>query len=294
MIEKFITTNELKIAYEVGGPTDGKPVVLVHGWPDCARTWDGILPILHQAGYQTFVPSLRGFGKTEFLNTQTRRTGGFLAFADDLRQFIEALNLGPVRIIGQDWGAQTALVLSSLFGEQYVKAEIVLSEGWKSYDNLTITQIQNYWYQWYMITVQGEHYVRQNKAEFTLHMWQEWSPKYEMDPQAQNELLQFFQNSDWSDVTLNTYRERWGYAPFDGKYADMKERLDKVKKISVPTLNILGKDDTCTDYRMNQNMSQYFDKGFKQEIWSGTGHFIQREAPKRLGTIAAKYFENQL
>ena len=71
----FCTTSTLQIAYETGGPADGGAVMLLHGWPDDIRTYDKIVPALHEAGFRTFVPYLRGFGGTSFLSADTVRLG---------------------------------------------------------------------------------------------------------------------------------------------------------------------------------------------------------------------------
>lgn len=60
-----IKTERLKLTYEESGPKHGEPLILLHGWPDSPRTWDKVLPMLHEAGYRTYAPYLRGYGKTE-------------------------------------------------------------------------------------------------------------------------------------------------------------------------------------------------------------------------------------
>ena len=79
MATQFVETSRLRIAYEVGGPAGGFPVVLLHGWPDDVRTWDGLLPALHAAGYRTYAPWLRGYGATRFLRVDTFRSGQLVA-----------------------------------------------------------------------------------------------------------------------------------------------------------------------------------------------------------------------
>ena len=63
------------IAYMDGGPPDGPAVLLLHGWPDDATTWDGVAPALHAAGLRTIAPMLRGFGGTRFQSPDAARTG---------------------------------------------------------------------------------------------------------------------------------------------------------------------------------------------------------------------------
>ena len=48
---QFVATPLLRVAFEVAGPADGFPVVLLHGWPDDVRTWDSMLPALHREGF---------------------------------------------------------------------------------------------------------------------------------------------------------------------------------------------------------------------------------------------------
>ena len=73
----FVDTPLLRVGYEVAGPADGFPVVLVHGWPDDVRTWDRVLPALHREGYRTYVPWLRGYGPTAFRSTMRPAPGSW-------------------------------------------------------------------------------------------------------------------------------------------------------------------------------------------------------------------------
>src|SRR5262245_42515920 len=94
----YALTPLLNVAYEVGGPEHGAPVFLLHGWPDDVRTYDGVRPALHEAGFRTIVPWLRGFGPTRFLSPATPRSGQIAAMAQDTLDFADALGLDRVRI----------------------------------------------------------------------------------------------------------------------------------------------------------------------------------------------------
>src|SRR6185369_11279807 len=71
----FVDLPLLRVAYEVAGPAGGYPIILLHGWPDDVRTWDRVLPALHEAGYRTYAPWLRGYGATRFTDDRTFRCG---------------------------------------------------------------------------------------------------------------------------------------------------------------------------------------------------------------------------
>jgi pimeloyl-ACP methyl ester carboxylesterase len=65
-------------------------VLLLHGWPDDATTFADVAPSLQAAGFRTFAPWLRGFGKTSFHSDETMRSGEIAAMAQDALDFADA------------------------------------------------------------------------------------------------------------------------------------------------------------------------------------------------------------
>ena len=74
MKSKRVRTDVLEIAYEEHGPENGAPVILLHGFPYDARTFDEVAPPLAAEGCRVLVPYLRGYGATRFLSTTTPRS----------------------------------------------------------------------------------------------------------------------------------------------------------------------------------------------------------------------------
>ncbi|WP_240663602.1 alpha/beta hydrolase [Sphingomonas sp. UV9] len=107
----ILTTEDLALAYADTGPRDGPPVLLIHGWPDDASTWDAVLPALHQAGLRTIVPTLRGFGDTRFVG-DAPRTGNSAILAMDMIALMDALGIETFMVTGHDWGSNTAEALA--------------------------------------------------------------------------------------------------------------------------------------------------------------------------------------
>src|SRR5438309_7491664 len=145
-------TRSLSIACELSGPALGRPTLLLHGWPDDARTWDRVLPALHAAGHRTIVPYLRGFGPTRFHSPQTPRSGQLVALGQDVLDLADAMELGSFAVVGHDWGARAAYIASVLAPERLTHC-IALSVGWGTNDpgqRLPLKQVQNYCYNGYM------------------------------------------------------------------------------------------------------------------------------------------------
>ena len=222
-----IETSTLAIGCELSGPEDGRPVILLHGWPDDVRTWDRILPALHEARFKTVVPYLRGFGATRFRSSKTARSGQLSALGQDLLDLVDALELEHFAVVGHDWGARAAYIASCI-APQRVTHCVAISVGWGTNDpnqNLSFRQTQNYWYHWYLALDRGAEMVRNDRLNFTRYIWTIWNPNWRIPEEEFAITAASFENPDWPEVTLHSYRARWGYAANDPAYDTIEAKL---------------------------------------------------------------------
>ena len=84
----------------------GEPVVLLHGWPQNWYVWRDVIPAL-AAKYHVYAPDLRGFGWSEAPPDGYQKE----QFATDILALLDELNIGPVRLIGHDWGGFTGFLM---------------------------------------------------------------------------------------------------------------------------------------------------------------------------------------
>src|SRR5215467_1338962 len=84
-----VLTDTLEIAYEEFGPSDGPPVILMHGFPDDVHAYDGVAPALTDSGWRAIVPYLRGYGPTRFRDPATLRSGQQAALGHDLLSLMD-------------------------------------------------------------------------------------------------------------------------------------------------------------------------------------------------------------
>src|ERR1700722_13095579 len=115
---KTVRTPVLDIAYEEIGPADGRPVALMHGFPDDIHAYDDVAPSLAASGYRVIVPYLRGYGPTRFLDPATPRSGEQAALGHDLYDLIDALDLKQPILAGYDWGGRASCVVAALWPER--------------------------------------------------------------------------------------------------------------------------------------------------------------------------------
>jgi pimeloyl-ACP methyl ester carboxylesterase len=291
MIHKVVATPVLDVAVEISGPESGAPVVLLHGWPDDVRTWDGVLPILHSSGFRTFVPYLRGVGPTRFRSADTLRSGQLAALGQDLLDLADALALSGFAVVGHDWGARAAYIASAVAPDRISHA-VALSVGWGTNDpgqTLSLAQARNYWYHWFMATERGARAVREDRIAFTRILWETWGPTRWITDQAFQQTARSFENPDWAAVTLHSYRHRWGFADGDSVYTSLEARLNPSPRIAVPTLVIHGGADACNAPATSMNRESGFSRLYDRLELDHVGHFPGREAPGAVGEAIARF-----
>jgi pimeloyl-ACP methyl ester carboxylesterase len=286
-----IETATLAFGCEISGPQVGRPVILLHGWPDDVRTWDRITPALHAAGLRTVVPYLRGFGSILFHSAKIMRSGQLSALGQDLLDLADALGLNSFAVVGHDWGARAAYIASCLAPERVTQC-VALSVGWGTNDptqKLSLRQTQNYWYHWYLALDRGAELVRNDRLNFTRHLWTVWNPNWRISDEEFSATAASFENPDWADIVLHSYRVRWGLAPTDPAYQAIETRLAAEPTIIVPTLVIHGGRDPCNDPSTSQGKEHFFAGPYQRLVLDRVGHFPQREAPKAVAEATTRF-----
>jgi pimeloyl-ACP methyl ester carboxylesterase len=292
---RHLRTSLLDIAYETAGPEHGHPVLLFHGWPDDVRTYDGIVPALHAAGFRTFVPWLRGFGPTRFLSEASPRSGQIAAMAQDALDFADGLGLDRFSIVGHDWGARIAYFLAAVVPSR-VPRMVTLSLGWDPgpLNTPPFDQARRFWYQWFMATDRGAAAVKANPVAFARFQWDTWSPPGWFDDATFETTAASFANEDWPAITIHSYRVRWEAAEPDARYDDLERRQRAVHRISVPTLLVHGADDRCVAPEASENKEAHFTAAYERRLLPGVGHFPTREAPGRTAAWIADFLRADL
>jgi pimeloyl-ACP methyl ester carboxylesterase len=115
---KQIDAGELNVGYADVGPTDGRAVLLLHGWPYDIHSFIDVAPLLAAHGYRVIVPHLRGHGTTRFLSDRTPRNAQDAVVALDIVALLDALKIDKAVLAGYDWGARTANIIAALWPER--------------------------------------------------------------------------------------------------------------------------------------------------------------------------------
>ena len=278
-----IRTPLLEIAYEVSGDPSGAPVVLLHGFPNDVRVFDPSVPPLVAAGYRVYVPYLRGFGPTRFLDPKTPRMSQQAAIGQDLLDFMTALSLTRPALAGYDWGGRAACI-ASLLAPDRVRALVTIG-GYNVQNTIEPSpparalHERYYWYQWYFNTERGRAGLAANRRDICRLLWKEWAPTWTFDEPEFERSAVSFDNPDFVDVVIHSYRHRHRNAPGDPRFDAIEKMLATRPPITVPSAILHGGDDPMAGARRAEEELRVFPPGTDRQIVPQCGHFMPREQP---------------
>ncbi len=279
-----IRTTTLEITYEESGGADGTPVILLHGWPYDPRCYDEVVPLLVAAGCRLIVPYLRGFGATRFLSAATPRSGQQAALGRDLRELMDALGIARAVLAGYDWGGRAACIVAALCPERVIG--LVTGNGYNiqdiagSVNPIAPAQEHRFWYQYYFHTERGGAGLTQNRRALIRYIWQIWSPLWTFDDAVFERSAASFDNPDFVEVTIQSYRHRFGYAPGDPALAPIEQKLAAQPKIAVPTIALQGEVDGVAPAAASEQHHRCFTGPFTRRVLPRIGHNPPAEAPQ--------------
>ncbi|RTL50779.1 MAG: alpha/beta hydrolase [Bradyrhizobiaceae bacterium] len=281
---RHISAGVLDTGYFESGPADGKPVILLHGWPYDIHSYADVAPLLAAQGYRVIVPYLRGYGATRFLSEDTPRNGQQAAIAVDIIDLMDALKIRSAIIGGYDWGARTANIIAALWPQRC--QALVSVSGYligSREANLKPLSPQAelaWWYQFYFATERGRAGYEANRHAFNRLIWQLASPKWHFDEATYERSAAAFDNPDHVAVSIHNYRWRLSLAEGEAKYDALEKQLATFPAIAVPTITLEGDANGAPHPDPTTYAKKFTGKYEHRTVTGGIGHNLPQEAPQ--------------
>ncbi len=280
---KHIDAGVLTVAYTDDGLPGGVPVFLMHGFPYDIHSFDDVIPKLVAAGCRVITPYLRGFGYTHFLSKETPRSGQQAALAHNLLSLMDRLEIENAVLAGYDWGGRAACIIAALWPE---RVSGLVSCGGYNIQNISEAMEPQapenelrYWYQYYFHNERGRAGLEQKRYEFCKFLWQIWSPHWRFDEQTYHQTADSFNNSDFVEVVVHSYRHRYGLVAGDPAVKKTEQLLAARPQINVPTIALDGGGDGVMPLGGSESHSHFFSAAYERRVIPLVGHNLPQEAP---------------
>jgi pimeloyl-ACP methyl ester carboxylesterase len=242
---------------------EGRPVVLLHGFPDSKRLWATQVPALVDAGFQVIVPDMRGYGDSDKPDTVDAYAIPFLAF--DVTAILDALGIERAHLVGHDWGAAVAWATAAL-APQRVDHLVAVSVGHPTaFSDMSMEQRER---SWYMLLFQ---FAPAAEDWLTVHggaNFREWMNHPDFDA-----MYAFLQGNNSLTPALNYYRANISAEALTGPPLELPP-------IEAPTMGVWSPGDRHLLEDQMQRSEKYCASGFRYERVDGAGHWIQWDQPE--------------
>lgn len=248
----------------------GRPVLLLHGWPDSADLWRHQIPFLVENGFRAIAPDLRGFGRSDHPH-------GVAAYSlpnaiGDAVGLLDALGIDAADVVGHDWGAAVAWFTAAAHPGR-VRKLVVLSVAHPLAPR-TLRQREMSWYQLF--------FQFEGIAEAWLQH-EDWA--------LLRELLRG--NGDIERYIADLSRPGALTASLNWYRANLAPRLPgsppALPPVEAPTLGIWSTHDDYLDGERMKVSGRFVKGPWRYEQIEGASHWIPLDAPDRLNQLLIEW-----
>jgi pimeloyl-ACP methyl ester carboxylesterase len=252
-------------AYEVTG--EGRPVVLLHGFPDSGRLWRHQVPALAGAGFQVIVPDLRGYGRSGKPGAVEAYSMAFLAA--DVAAVLADLDIPRAHVVGHDWGAALGWALAIL-APGSVDHLAVLSVGHPATFLRTARQREK---SWYMLLFQFAGVAERWLSAGDWANFRSWAGH----PDAGQVIAELEANGSLTPA-LNWYRanipaDSWAAPPM------------QLPPVQAPVMGVWSTGDMALTEVQMTDSAENVAGPWRYERLDGPGHWLQLEAPDQVNAL---------
>ena len=240
----------------------GRPLVFLHGFPDCPPTAEPFLAELIDRGFRVLAPWLRGYAPSPLEGPFDVAT-----LAADVRSILSAWTDEPVSIVGHDWGAVLTYALCQDLPASALARAVTLAVPPPAVFLRQLRTPRQLAHSWYMAFFQLPGSNRLVGMRFIDRLWRRWSPGFTLDDARRAELHACLQTS--LPAPLEYYRA------FRHTLASGEHRKAMHRPVATEILALHGADDGCV----------LPPRG--SEIVAGAGHFLHIEAPAEIADRVA-------
>jgi len=273
-----VRVGEVELFVVQAGPRDGKPVVLLHGFPEFWYAWKGVIKPLADAGFRVIVPDQRGYDLSDkppgVASYQIDRLG------DDIAGLIQALGHDEACVAAHDWGGGVAWNLAIRHPERVRKLAVIDTPHPQAGRDVASKEQKVSWYRtFFQIPWLPEEVAR----------WGNWYATARM-------LRETAKPGAFPDAKLDLYRSAWDRDAAYGTMVDWYRAAYRFwpndtgeRRVSVPTLILLAPGDAFIASDLTRASLRYLDDGRLVELPGGT-HWVLQEEPERVAAILTGFF----
>jgi len=266
--------------YFVSG--EGEPLILLHGFPDCAENYLHQLEFFSSKGFQVFAPFMPGYHPedAELDTYQSLRIG------EEIIKFSRSVTDRKINLVGHDWGAAVAYGIAGLAPELVNKLIAVSVPHGPNLGESFISdgdQQRKSWYMFFFQLPMADIAVPTNNFSFIDRLWTDWSPNWPEYKSYADKTIEVLSKGNVLSKALAYYRCTFQESLQTERINSLTGKLS-AQTIKVPSLYLHGENDGCIGANLSEGMENFFDD-LESKILPDCGHFLHLEKPEEVNNI---------
>jgi pimeloyl-ACP methyl ester carboxylesterase len=252
------------------GPSEGDVVILLHGFPESRRAWEGVSPQLAEAGYRVLAPDQRGYSPGA--RPRARSAYRQRLLCDDVLALADAAGAERFHVVGHDWGGAVAWSLATFHPERVVTMTSLATPHPRAMVTAMYKGTQLF-RSWYMLAFQLPFLPEQliagrGQKRFRQQLVQTGLPAEDADL-----YLSHLAEQGAATGALNWYRAM----PFETPW--------KMSPVSVPVLYVYAGNDAALG-RKAADLTEGFVQGdYRFEVLRDASHWLPEERPAEIARL---------
>ena len=213
------------------------------------------------------------------------RSGEQAALGNDLKEMMDALRIERAVLAGYDWGGRAACIVAALWPERV--RGLVTCGGYNMHDvagsakPASAEQEHRYWYQYYFHTERGRAGLTENRRGIAKLLWTLWSPNWTFDDATFEASAAAFDNPDFVDVVIHSYRVRYGYVAGDPALARDRDEARRASRRSRCRRSCCrARPPARCRRRRRSRTRRHFTGPYQRRTIPRVGHNVPQEAPR--------------
>ena len=267
----------------------GEPLILLHGFPDCAENYFHQLEFFSSKGFQVFAPFMPGY-HPEDAELDTYQS---LRISEEIIKFSRSVTDRKINLVGHDWGAAVAYGIAGLEPE-LVNKLIALSvpHGPNLGESFILDgdQQRKSWYMFFFQLPMADLAVPTNNFSFIERLWTDWSPNWPEYKVYCDRTIEILSQENVLSKALAYYRSTFQPSLQSDRVNQMQEEIG-VNKIRPPTLYLHGENDGCIAANLSEGMEANFEN-LEIKILPDCGHFLHLEKPDEVNKIILDFLSD--
>ena len=267
----------------------GEPLILLHGFPDCAENYSHQLEFFSSKGFQVFAPFMPGY-HPEDAELDTYQS---LRISEEIIKFSRSVTDRKINLVGHDWGAAVAYGIAGLAPELVNKLIAVSVPHGPNLGESFISdgdQQRKSWYMFFFQLPMADLAVPTNNFSFIDRLWTDWSPNWPEYKVYCDRTIEILSQENVLSKALAYYRNTFQPSLQSDRVNQMQEKIG-VNKIRPPTLYLHGENDGCIAANLSEGMEANFEN-LEIKILPDCGHFLHLEKPDEVNKIILDFLSD--